>query len=114
MTKVIRTVKLVADLLAQKDYLKIVQLGLAGSRTEDEIEFGVNQYPCKLIPPPPEAFNELRVYKADQDREDGLLCSVDFPLWTVEEGRSDLFLLLSLYESEGDFYNFTLDDLDVP
>lgn len=112
--KILRTVKLVAELLARGEYEAIAKMGLGGSLSPIEIEFGVSEYPCKLIAPPEEAYQEIRIYDADFERADGFRCLVEFPLWTVEEGRSDLFLLLSLYEKQGDYYGFTFDDLDVP
>lgn len=112
--KILRTVKWIVNLLVQREYETISKLGLEGSLSPDEIAFGVSEYPCKLITPPEDAYQELYIYEAEEEEENGFLCAVEFPLWTQEEGRSDLFLLLSLYRNEGEYYDFTFDDLDVP
>jgi hypothetical protein len=112
--KVARTVRRTVELLVQKQYDTISKLGKQGSLNANLIEFGVSQYPGKLIAPPNDAYSDAYVYEADEAGDDGFVCSIEFPLWTEEEGRSDLFLLLSLYEDDSDFYAFTFDDLDVP
>ena len=39
--------------------------------------------------------------------------SVNLPLWTEEEGRSDLTLEMRFTESEADTYSVEIDDLHV-
>jgi hypothetical protein len=54
------------------------------------------EYDCAIIPLPDQAFSKAEVYPIDNNRLD-----VYIPLWTKEEGRSDLTLFLSCSVTNG-------------
>ena len=55
------------------------------------------EYGCTVIPLPDEAFYKAEVYYIKDDNR----LDVYIPLWTKEEGRSDLTLSLSCYDING-------------
>lgn len=69
-----------------------------GGATPDDIKREMLEYPATFIDPPPEAFEKMAVYAAHGESE---LWRVEMPLWSREEGRSDLSILLDV-RLEGD------------
>ena len=87
-------------LISQGDYEAIAANGQAGRVGAEGIKRAVETYPYTVIPLPSEAFELAEVYRIDETRLD-----IYLPLWTHEEGRSDLTLCLS--------YNTTSTDMRV-
>lgn len=79
-------------LISQGDYEAIAANGQAGRMGAEGIKCAVETYPYTVIPLPSEAFELAEVYRIDETRLD-----IYLPLWTPEEGRSDLTLCLSCY-----------------
>jgi hypothetical protein len=70
----------------------------------------VNEYGRRLIMPPEEAFNLMNVVRV---RNSGpQKWSITMPLWTEEEGRSDLSIILTLIQSDQGI-EVELDDIHV-
>lgn len=65
-----------------------------GGATPDDIKREVLEYPATFIDPPPEAFDQMNVYAV---RDEEGLWRVEMPLWSREEGRSDLSILLDVH-----------------
>lgn len=65
-----------------------------GRATLEEIKNEVLAYPATLTYPPPEAYRDIHVY-AIQGKPGQWALEMD--LWTIEEGRSDLTLLMDVY-----------------
>jgi hypothetical protein len=76
----------VVDSLAAGDYAAIDTSGDVGT--------WIRQYPATLRPLPPEAWADADAVPIETGG-----WSVVVPLWTVEEGRSDLSLTATVYES---------------
>lgn len=65
-----------------------------GGATPDDIKREMLEYPATFIDPPPEAFDQMDVYAV---RDEAGLWRVEMPLWSREEGRSDLSILLDVH-----------------
>lgn len=86
------TITALVRLISQGDYEAIAANGQAGRMGAEGIKRAVETYPYTVIPLPSEAFELAEVYRIDETRLD-----IYLPLWTHEEGRSDLTLCLSCY-----------------
>lgn len=105
------TVRRVVTMLAQGDYGALERLTKGDRLTAAEIAEGVRECGGKLIPPPDEAFDRLDVVEVEgaQPRE----WDVNVPLWTAEEGKSDLTLELTLRENREEIYDVEIDNIHV-
>ena len=74
------------------------------------IERAVREYGKRLVMPPAEALDQLDVVPVRNVVPPRW--SVRINLWTLEEGRSDLTLELTLFEGEGR-YVIEVDDIHV-
>ena len=100
--------RLVLDLVAGR-YAQIASDGRIGRLTEAELNTAVASYGRRLVPLPDEAWRLVDVFHQAGATES---ISLDVPLWTEEEGRSDLTLSLSA-RRRGDHYEIEIDDLHV-
>jgi hypothetical protein len=83
--------------------------GRAGRLSASELLSAIRDYGRTLVPLPDEASPLIDVYPNDRDSTKS---SLDVPLWTVEEGRSDLTLSL-VATKEADKYRLEISDLHV-
>ena len=81
-------VDLVHDLIAG-DYERVEADGRGGGLTAEEIRAAIVEYGATLVDLPEAALDEARTYRT---RPEDDTYAVDLPLWTAEEGRSDLTL----------------------
>lgn len=81
---------LVADLAAAR-YEALEADGRSGRLTARDLEVGIESFGRTLLPIPEQGWALGQVFELG----DGSF-SIDLPLWTAEEGRSDLTLSLSL------------------
>lgn len=73
----------------------------------------ITEYGRTLVFPPDSAFADFEhVYPGTVDERPGY--DVDFPLWTKEEGQSELELSLTLTEVMPGIYDTRFRDLRVP
>ncbi len=100
--------QLVEDLVAG-DYAAIAADGRIGRLTNDELRRAIVQYGKTLVSLPVGGVDAADVYPSDNDPRES---AVDLPLWTAEEGRSDLTLSLTVVEGE-DGPRVSIDDLHV-
>ena len=103
-------VRQIIELLVTGEYEKVAR-NTNGQRLDSRaIEGAIHNYGRTLAMPPNTAFEQLdivQVTNADPTR-----WSIRMSLWTVEEGRSDLSIELTLIEvKEG--YVIELDDIHV-
>lgn len=96
--------------MADGDWDGLVQDGYAPRNNSGaELSYWVQQYPGRLVPLPPEAWDE-----SDHGRveiEDGRWWVV-VPLWTQGEGRSDLSLEATIRERPGQI-SVEIDNIHV-
>lgn len=97
---------LVADIVEGR-HASIAADGRIGRLTEDELRAAVRQYGKTLLPLPDEAFEVAEVYDVDVN-----VVEVDIPMWTAEEGRSDLTLCVEALRSDAG-HKLLLTDLHV-
>lgn len=82
--------------------------GRAGRLTANELKKAITRYSVHLLDLPDEAFALAHVYRI----EEGDTWMIDLPLWTVEEGRSDLTLQVTS-TFDGERWKVAIDDLHV-
>ena len=89
--------RLVKDLAAE-DYAALAYDGRIGRVSEAGLRSAIARYGRTLIPLPPSALQEGDAVVV---RGDPNVFAVDVPIWTKEEGRSDLTLSLDVTRREG-------------
>lgn len=83
--------------------------GRSGRLTAEELRRAVADYGRTIVPLPAEAWDLVDVYPVEGHAGE---CALDVPLWTAEEGRSDLTLSLRARES-GSLVEIEVEDLHV-
>lgn len=96
------------ECLVMKDYQALADRGWLGRLTIRELSGAVSDYGRQLILPPKDLLQRIDVYELN----DGSGWSLDVPVWTAEEGLSDLTLSLDL-KAEGDELELGISDLHV-
>jgi hypothetical protein len=104
VAEAIRT--LVADLVTG-DFAALEADGRIGRLSRDELTDAIAAYGRTLVPKL--NLETVEVYAADRDAS---RFAIDIPLWTREEGRSDLTLSLTVTDSGGTV-SVEIDDLHV-
>ena len=105
-------VRQICKLLAAQDYQQISMLTAGIRLSEEEIGKAVSAYDRTLIAPPERAFDLLNIIEIKTQKFVGVRqWAVVMPLWTKEEGRSDLSMELTVFES--DPVRVELDDIHV-
>jgi hypothetical protein len=105
------TVSALTERLAQRDYEGAWQLARASRLGVSELERAVLDYGRHLVPLPAAAFQSIDTVPVSNSRPQQW--SVVVPLWTKEEGRSDLSLDLTIEDSPASSYSVEIDDLHV-
>jgi len=109
--KLHRTVKMVINLLADKKHKEIEQLCKGVRLNAEDIEYAVKEYGMEIIPLPMEGYEKLDIIEVtDSDPKEW---SVNVPIYTSEEGMSDLTLELSLIDNSSEIYRVEVDNLHV-
>lgn len=97
--------------LADGEYEDVVAACSASRLSADDLRAVVSDYGRTLVAPPADAYLEL---DAVVIRDSAVpTWSVRAPLWTKEEGRSDLEFQLTI-QQQGRHWAVELDDLLVP
>jgi hypothetical protein len=102
-------VRKVVTLLAKGDYLAVERLSGGVRLSSAELAAAVSEYGRTVTLPPAGLEPALDVVEHSDERA----WSVVAPLWTVEEGRSDLSLSLTICRDKGQRYRIEVDDLHV-
>ncbi len=110
-TKLIRTVKLVATLLSQREYSCLAELAKNNRLSETEIRSAISDYGRTVILPPDSDFNRIDVVEIEGSHPPRF--SVVFHLWTLEEGESDLSVELTCFDKGESEFGFELDNIHV-
>lgn len=97
--------------LVAKDYGQLETLTKGQRLPAEEMASAIEEYGKTLVMPPAEAFDDLDVVevKGSKLRTFG----IRFPLWTSEEGRSDLTLELTVSGDADANPTIQIDDLHV-
>ncbi|WP_193367728.1 DUF7668 domain-containing protein [Pelagibius marinus] len=97
------------DVLMRGEFERLELDGRIGRLTAAELSRALSEYGGKLVPLPDDAFDSADCYPIEGEASKW---AVDLPLWTREEGRSDLTLALSIKEDNGKVL-VEIDDLHV-
>jgi hypothetical protein len=100
--------RLIEDLAAGR-YAEIAADGRAGRLTEAELRTAIEQYGRTLVPFPADGEMLVNIYEQTSQLD---AVTLDVPLWTREEGRSDLTLSVTAIK-RGENYTVEVDDLHV-
>ena len=91
--------------LASKDYQAGYELTLSESVPIQDILRVIEEYGCTIIPLPAKAFDMALFYQISDKQVD-----IYIPLWSEEEGQSDLTLSLSCFNNDN---KIKINDLEV-
>ena len=91
--------------LARKDYQAANNLILDNSVPISDLRRVIEEYGTTIMPIPEAAFEQALCYQISDKQVD-----IYIPLWSVEEGRSDLTLSLSCFQNE---HKIQINDLEV-
>lgn len=80
--------------------------------TSGEIQDSIKSYGGKLSMPPEKEFTNFEIVEVNDISPK--LWDVRFSLWTIEEGKSDLTIVLDVEESSEEDYIIRLRDILVP
>jgi len=103
-------VRQIIDLLVAKKYAELASLTHGVRLPVEEIGSAVADYGRELVSVPEDAFGLMDVVEVKNALP--RRWAVTMPLWTQEEGRSDLSVELTLIES-GTSFIVELDDIHV-
>lgn len=105
-----KPVRQIVELLAAGEFSAVEALTNGIRLSASEIAKAIGHYGRHLVPPPEKAFGLMDVVEIQNAYP--RRWSVTMPLWTREEGRSDLSLELTVIGREKDF-GIELDDIHV-
>lgn len=88
--------RLVKD-LAEHRFAELEADGRAGRVTAEELKHTIDAYGMTITELPDEAIGLIEIYSVHG--QPGLLLA-DVPLWTLQEGRSDLTLSVTIHQTE--------------
>jgi hypothetical protein len=104
-------VRQIVTKLVMGEYKDLEQLSRGVRLKADEIEAGVIQYGRTLTLPPNSQFQELDIIQVQNSKVRKF--DVRVTLWTVEEGKSNLTLELTLIEDVEKNYKVEIDGIHV-
>jgi hypothetical protein len=117
----IQALTMTVGLLVRGQYEVLERMTQGKRMPAEEMARAISEYGRRLKLPPPEAYADLR-HVTEREWACGRFCGpgegrhayyVEFPLWTVEEGQSDLELVLVLVEVMDDVYGVELHDIRI-
>lgn len=104
------TTREIVKQLASQDFDAVVCRCVNTRLTNEDLRTLIREYGRKLVLPPEHAYNNLDVVQVKGASEP--TWSLRFPLWTEEEGCSDLTLELTIVLGSG-IPRIQIDDLHV-
>jgi len=107
--KFIDPIRTLVEALVKGHFDQLERDGRSGRLSSHELKEALKAYGRTMITLPDEAFRLVDVYPVKGRQA---TWAVDIPLWTAEEGRSDLTLSLTVSESP-DGVRLEIDDLHV-
>lgn len=107
--RAIAAIREVVAVVASGDFARLEADGRIGRGTGDDFRRVLREYGATLVPIPADAFHHIEGFAVMNDPHE---TAVDVTLWTVEEGRSDLTLSLTVRD-DGESISLSIDDLRV-
>lgn len=111
MTALETAVRTIVDLLVRGEYGTVERISRGRRLSAAELERAVTEYGRRLCAPESEWWDSVELTPITAAAEPAF--HVAAPLWTVEEGRSDLTLELRLIEIAEEVYDTEVEDLHV-
>lgn len=108
--KIVVFVRYIVSLLARKDYHRIEQFSWIAPETKADLERYISNYGATIVDFPAGDDSFIDIRKTDGTKP---YYHVIADLMTVEEGRSDLSLVLRLKEAENQQLKVESFDVDV-
>lgn len=105
-------IRTIVGLLVRGQYDVVERLTRGRRLSADELRTAVEDYGRTLVQPGEDWWPEVDIVPIDPG--DRPAFHADVPLWTKEEGRSDLTLALRLSETSQHVYESEVLDLHVP
>lgn len=96
------------ELLASRKYSEMELLSGARRLTADQIAESIRDYGCGVVSPPEDM--QLDVVRVETAQD---MWSVNVPVFTTEEGRSDLTLEVTMTKTGEPLCNVEIDGLHV-
>ena len=109
--KIQTTAKRLVTLLVAHDFAGLEEWSQGVRLKREQMAKALNQYPGYFVMPPEPTVPYLDVVEVIDSSPKQW--SVDIPLWTQEEGRSDLTMQVTMIESENEMMNVEIDDIHV-
>lgn len=109
----VNAVRVVVGLLVRGEYEELETLTEARRLTAARIAAAVEGPGRDLISPPDEAFREAGAAAVETESDDERAFRVAFPLWTAQDGRSDLVLGLTVAEVMDGVWTVELDGFEA-
>ena len=106
-TKFIDPIRALVETLVKGHFAQLERDGRSGRLSSHELQEALQAYGRTLITLPDEAFRLAEVYPV---KGQNATWAVDVPLWTAEEGRSDLTLSLTVSNRQ-EGVQLEIDDL---
>ena len=83
--------------LVHRKYNELAEMTKGIRHSAKDLAYAVSQYPGKLVVPPESAYELLDIIEIEPAEPQAW--SIVMPLWTEEEGRSDLSLEMTVIRS---------------
>ncbi len=109
--KIQTTAKRLVTLLVAHDFAGLEEWSQGVRLKREQMAEALNQYPGYFVMPPEPTVPYLDVVEVIDSSPKQW--SVDIPLWTQEEGRSDLTMQVTMIESENEMMIVEIDDIHV-
>ena len=109
--KIEKTAKHLVSMLVGHDFADLESLSKGIRLSQSEMEQAVREYPGTLVMPEGSSIPELDVVEVRDSNP--TQWSVDIPLWTKEEGRSDLTMHITMTISRKELMDVEVDDIHV-
>ena len=107
----VRAVRLAVGLLVGEQYGTLARLSVDRGVRPEDLASAVHRYGATLVRPPEPAYDDLDPVACE--RAGKRAYAIDFSLWSKEEGRSELSLVLDVVEAMPDVYHPVVRDIRV-
>ncbi|MBC6445671.1 DUF7668 domain-containing protein [Actinokineospora xionganensis] len=107
----VQALRIAVGLLVEPSHDTLERMTQGKRLTAEMMTTALRDYGRTFVRPPAAAYADLDAYEGTRDGK--RVYKVDFPLWTAEEGRSDLELRATLVEVMSGVYGVEIDDILV-
>lgn len=104
-------IKQIVSSLVTNDYLAVQHRSNGIRLTADQLDQAISGYGRTLVMPPDTSFRELDAIQVSSASKP--TWSINFSLWTQEEGRSDLTLECTVIDRNNQELTIEIDNLHV-